>query len=110
MSEEVYKPLFTRDAEFYTFDGVYEYYTKMFVEKFADDIERIHQQNAETCMTLGSGNGVIETSIAKSLFPNLKSITVVSPEDEKHAELLKETFTRELPGVEITVLENSLDG
>jgi len=94
-----------RDKEFYSYEGAWEDYRQKLITQFADDIDRLGDTNATKCMAVGVGNGMIEVNIARALLPNLKYLTVFMPDDEEHGADIKQTFERELPGVEVTVIE-----
>jgi hypothetical protein len=98
-----------RDQLFFGDEGSVEEYQKKLVGQFADDVERLRLQSAKKCISLGTGNGVVEINITKALFPNIESFTLVIPDDEEHAKEVKEIFEKELPGVVITVLEMPLE-
>jgi SAM-dependent methyltransferase len=97
-----------RDQEFFNYAGFSEEYRENLIAQFADDIERLGDTNATKCMAVGVGNGIREVNIARALLPNLKYLTVFMPDDEEHGANIKQTFERELPGVEVTVIEKPL--
>jgi len=89
----------------FNYEEVWEDYKKKLVDEFAGNIDRLGNKNASKCMAVATANGTIEVNLIKALLPNLKSLSVFMPDDEKHAADVKATIEREFPGVDVTVID-----
>jgi hypothetical protein len=89
----------------FNYEEVWEDYKKKLVDEFAGNIDRLGNKNASKCMAVATANGTIEVNLIKALLPNLKSLSVFMPDDEKHAADVKVTIEREFPGVDVTVID-----
>lgn len=84
-------------------------YAEVFRSTLEDLAGKVDFSRVKSCLAFGTSSGEQETEFARRLLPNLRSFTAVEPDPESVRVLRTNFQDGQLPDVETSVVESSIE-